>query len=41
MDALKKVGISVVPLKGNLVDCLWHDRPKENRGKVSLIYLFK
>uniref|UniRef100_A0A158Q6Q6 Xaa-Pro aminopeptidase n=1 Tax=Elaeophora elaphi TaxID=1147741 RepID=A0A158Q6Q6_9BILA len=23
-----------LPLKGNLVDCLWHDRPEENFGKV-------
>ncbi|VDK75485.1 unnamed protein product [Litomosoides sigmodontis] len=34
MNALKKIDISVVPLKGNLVDCLWHDRPKENSGKI-------
>ncbi|KAM3728887.1 Xaa-Pro aminopeptidase [Dirofilaria immitis] len=34
MDVLKKVGINVVPLDGNLVDYIWHDRPGENFGKI-------
>lgn len=36
MDALKKVDVNMVPLKGNLVDYIWHDRPKEHFGKVNL-----
>ncbi|CAG9534607.1 unnamed protein product [Cercopithifilaria johnstoni] len=34
MAVLKKVDINVVPLKGNLVDYLWHDRPEESFGKI-------
>ncbi|VDM91873.1 unnamed protein product [Onchocerca ochengi] len=34
MALLKKVDINVVPLKGNLVDYLWHDRPEEYFGRI-------
>ncbi|KAK6111849.1 Metallopeptidase M24 family protein [Brugia pahangi] len=34
ISALKKVDISVIPLKGNLVDYIWYDRPEEYFGKI-------
>lgn len=41
MALLKKVNINVVPLKGNLVDYIWHDRPQEKFGKVNFyIYIY-
>ncbi|VDN03846.1 unnamed protein product [Thelazia callipaeda] len=37
MSTLNKVGITVVPLKGNLVDYIWHDRPPEHFGKILVL----
>ncbi|VDM45505.1 unnamed protein product [Toxocara canis] len=34
MDTLQRVKISAVPLKGNLVDAIWVDRPKRPSNKV-------
>ncbi|EFO17243.1 hypothetical protein LOAG_11257 [Loa loa] len=34
MAELKKFDISVIPLKSNLVDYIWHDRPEEIFGKI-------
>lgn len=34
MANLRRVGINVLPLKGNLVDIIWDDRPKEHYGMV-------
>ncbi|VBB28664.1 unnamed protein product [Acanthocheilonema viteae] len=37
MAVLKKFDINVVPLRGNLVDYLWHDKPEENSGKIMIM----
>uniref|UniRef100_A0A915Q3N2 Aminopeptidase P N-terminal domain-containing protein n=1 Tax=Setaria digitata TaxID=48799 RepID=A0A915Q3N2_9BILA len=37
MDVLGKVDIIVLPLKGNLVDYIWNDRPEECFGQILMM----